>query len=139
MLNPNTTGTKYYNWPYTTAAGNGTTTGTLLTGTGSTTVPTNNFCFSCHVWSGGGAAHTNQGSNHAKECVGCHIRVPHGGKAPRLLTGLAAPARYKPDGNNGGTTYMNGAQRPATGTMGASNCNNASGCNEHSNGSAITW
>jgi hypothetical protein len=144
MLNPNTTGTKYYNWPYTTADGNGTSTGgtgTLLTGTGTATVPTNNFCFSCHLWAGGGAAHTQRGNSHAKACVGCHIRVPHGGKALRLLTGPAAPGRYKPDGNNGGTIYMNGGSRPAAGVnMGTTNCQSSTGCTEHSaSGTLLGW
>ncbi|KAF0220977.1 MAG: cytochrome c family [Geobacteraceae bacterium] len=139
MLNPNTTATKYYNWPYTTAAGNGGSTGTLITGTGTTTVPGTNFCFSCHVWSGGGTAHTGR-SDHAVACVGCHIRVPHGGKALRLLTGTNAPARYKPNGNGGGTFYMNGGSRPASGTMGESNCQTASGCTQHTaTGTLLGW
>jgi hypothetical protein len=137
MLNPTTTGTKYYNWPYTSAANNGTSTGTFLTGTGSATVPNTGqiFCLSCHVWSGGGAAHTNQGGNHSVACVSCHIRVPHGGKVLRLLTGALAPARYYPDGNGGGTVDMDGGVRPATGTMGRNDCNNTpTGCNQHNAG-----
>ncbi|KAF0215186.1 MAG: cytochrome c family, partial [Geobacteraceae bacterium] len=139
MLNPNTTATKYYNWPYTTAAGNGQSTGTLVTGTGTATVPVANFCFSCHVWSGGGQAHTGR-SDHAVTCVGCHIRVPHGGKALRLLTGPNAPARYKPNGNAGGTTYLNGGSRPASGTMGETNCQTSGGCNAHTaTGTLLGW
>jgi hypothetical protein len=56
--------------------------------------------------------------------------VPHGAKTVRLLTGTNAPARYKPDGNGGGTVDLNGASRPASGTIGSSNCYSTS-CSEH--------
>ena len=141
MLNPNTTGTKYYNWPYTSAANNGLSTGTLVNGTGTGTVPTGNFCFSCHTWSGGGGAHTGC-SSHAISCVGCHIRVPHGGKMVRLLTSPAAPGRYKPNGNGGGTTYMGSAtQATGTGTIGMGNCGVTGGCtaSEHPNNDQSFW
>ena len=141
MLNPNTTGTKYSDWPYTSATFNGTSTGgTLITSTGSTTAPNSGqiFCLSCHVWSGGGEAHTR--SDHANiSCVGCHIRVPHGAKTYRLITGPNAPARYKPDGNGGGTTYLNGITLPASGNVGSSNCNTSGGCTEHTASGAVTW
>ncbi len=137
MLNPNTTGTKYYNWPYTLASDNGKSTGTLLQSYGTAT-PDNNFCISCHVFSAGGDAHA-QGNKHQATCVSCHIRVPHGGKVPRLLTGANAPARYKPDGNGGGTVGIVGVVRPATGTIGESNCNSTSACNSHGATGYIAW
>jgi predicted CxxxxCH...CXXCH cytochrome family protein len=131
MLSPNTTATKYTNWPYTTAAGNGGSTGTLVRGTGTTTAPSGGvFCLSCHTWAGGGAAHTQRGTSHGLACVGCHIRVPHGARTVRLLTGPNAPARYKPDGNGGGTIEVNGATLPASGTIGSSNCYSSS-CTQH--------
>jgi hypothetical protein len=141
MLNPTTTATAYTNWPYTTAAGTGTSTGTTVNGTGNSTVPGANFCFSCHLWAGGGQAHTGN-TNHNVACVECHIRVPHGGKVPRLLrTGTATvsnvPARYRPNGNGG--NYVNtitGWNRPATGTMSGTNCN---GCGAHSGTATFAW
>lgn len=147
MLNPKTTGTKYYNWPFQTAANNGSSTATnYLTGTGSTTAPTANFCFNCHTWAGGGAAHTQRSSGHAAKCVECHIRVPHGGKALRLLTGYSGttlPARYFPNGAGGGTPLMNGGSRPASGTMGESNCNakgGICGSSRHTaSGTSLIW
>ena len=147
MLNPKTTGTKYYNWPFQTAANNGSSTATnYLTGTGTTTSPTANFCFSCHTWAGGGGAHTQRSSGHAAKCVECHIRVPHGGKALRLLTGYSGttlPARYFPNGAGGGTPLMNGGSRPASGTMGESNCNASGGIcggsRHRASGTALTW
>lgn len=111
---------KYQNWPYTLASYNGTSTGgTFLTGTSSATYPSSNFCFNCHTWAEGGNAHLKGSSNHAIPCVNCHIRVPHGGKVPRLLTGTNAPKRYKPDGNGGAFSgnYLTSAQLPATGFM----------------------
>jgi predicted CxxxxCH...CXXCH cytochrome family protein len=137
MLNPNTTGTKYYNWPYTSSANNGQSTGTLLTGSGSSTAPNGGaiFCLSCHVWSGGGAAHTR--SDHTGvQCVSCHIRVPHGGTVPRLLTGPNAPARYKPDGNGGGTVDITGVNRPTSGTIGENDCYTNCG---HHNSTGFTY
>lgn len=124
------TGT-YQNWPFTSAAANGTATGgTLLTGTGSTTLPANNFCFNCHTWAAGGLAHTKSTTGHSYACVDCHIRVPHGGKVPRLLTGANAPSRYKPNGNGGGFggRYLTSAQLPATGYMGPNDISCSSVC-----------
>ncbi|MBT1075384.1 CxxxxCH/CxxCH domain c-type cytochrome [Geobacter grbiciae] len=141
MLNPNTTGTKYYNWPYTSAANNGTngTTGFVM-GTGSTTVPTNNFCFSCHVWSAGGAAHTQRTGDHAVACVQCHIRVPHGGKVLRLLTGPNAPLRYYPDGqSNALNVGINGGVRPSSGTITESGCTTAGVCGTQHSGAGQKW
>lgn len=128
------TGT-YQNWPFTSAAANGTETGgTLLTGTGTSTVPANNFCFNCHTWAAGGFAHTKSATGHGLACLDCHIRVPHGGKVPRLLTGPNAPSRYKPNGNGGGfgSRYLTSAQLPATGYMGLADvsCNSVS-CGKH--------
>jgi hypothetical protein len=110
---------KYQNWPFTSAAANGTASGgTLLIGTGSTTYPSANFCFNCHTWKDGGLAHT-KASAHQVSCVNCHIRVPHGGKVPRLLTGANVPGRYKPDGSGGAFSgrYLTSARLPATGYM----------------------
>ncbi|WP_306532905.1 CxxxxCH/CxxCH domain-containing protein [Geobacter sp.] len=142
MLNPNTTGTKYYNWPYTSAADNGKNSGTLARGgLKSSTAPINNtFCQSCHPWSGGGGAHTGC-DDHAVACVGCHIRVPHGGKMPRLLTSTNAPGRYKPNGDGTGTTYLGGVDRPGSGTITMGGCWATGGCTagEHPSPATYSW
>ena len=131
------TGT-YQNWPFTSTAANGTAAGgTLLTGTGSSTIPANNFCFNCHTWAAGGLAHTKSATGHNLACVDCHIRVPHGGKVPRLLTGVNAPSRYKPNGNGGGfgARYLTSAILPATGYMLATHvsCNSVCGAKHTDN------
>lgn len=144
MLNPNTTVTKYYNWPYTSAAMNGSNSAVaadFVRGTGTATVPTNNFCFSCHTWSGGGGAHTGCNS-HTMACVGCHIRVPHGGKVPRLLTTTNVPDRYRPSGQAGGyATYLGSITMPNTGTIGINDCQAAGGCTagEHNQAETYSW
>src|SRR6185369_7128795 len=99
-------------WPYTTTAGNGTSTGTLYRlATYNTGAGTANglFCLNCHTIrpaTGGNNWHTNSnttagqhGSNAIMACASCHIRVPHGGKISRLLQTANAPARYRSDGN----------------------------------------
>lgn len=126
---------KYQNWPYTDKAYNGTSTGgTLLKGTGSATYPTSNFCFNCHTWEAGGLAHSKATTKHALACVDCHIRVPHGGKVPRLLTGTNAPGRYKPNGNGGGfgAVYLTSATLPISGLMGKTDIScNAIACSSN--------
>ncbi|WP_298268792.1 CxxxxCH/CxxCH domain-containing protein [Geobacter sp.] len=132
------TGT-YKNWPYTTTGGNGGSAGTLVTMGGTS------FCDNCHVttttghnangsWTSRDSAHTG------KPCVGCHIRVPHGGKTNRLITGTNAPARYKPDGNGGGTLYLQGIVKWST-TPSKSNCYSTNGsCSDHNSaGSTVVW
>jgi hypothetical protein len=94
-------------WPFT-AAG---TTGTLRNvGTSETGLGTADglFCRNCHPQpnsAGSNALHrlvgqynSGGGGQHATNfwtCVGCHIRVPHGGKVSRLIVTTNAPARYK--------------------------------------------
>ena len=123
---------KYQNWPFTSAAANGTAAGgTFLAGTGTSTYPSSNFCFNCHTWAAGGNAHVKS-INHVVACVVCHIRVPHGGKVPRLLTGTNAPPRYKPDGNGGGATYyLTSAKLPATGYMLKTDISCSKTCGQH--------
>jgi hypothetical protein len=143
MLNPNTTATKYTNWPFTTAAANGTASGgTLINGTGSATLPNGGtvFCLSCHVWSGGGAAHTQRSGDHNVPCVSCHIRVPHGGKIYRLMTSPNAPARYKPDGNGGGTVNIVTVRGNFTsGTLGESDVQTSCGQHGSAPASPTAW
>lgn len=135
----------YQNWPFTSAAANGTSSGgTLLAGTGTATPPANNFCFNCHTWAAGGYGHTKSLGGHSRPCVNCHIRVPHGGKVPRLLTGGNAPSRYKPDGNGGAFSgsYLTSAVLPASGYMGANNVSCSSICGgKHTDNStkAYSW
>lgn len=146
MLNPNTTGTKYNNWPYTSAANNGTSSSTgYINGTGSSALPNSGqvFCLSCHVWSAGGAGHTQRSGDHGVACVRCHIRVPHGGKVTRFITdanatilgagvfgagGSGIPRRYVPDGNGTAFTGMTEFVK-STGSYGKSNC--GTNCGEH--------
>ena len=132
-------------WPYNNSSLNGTQgTTNFIMGTGTTTAPTATggvFCFNCHLWAGGGEAHTLKGAKHVVACVSCHIRVPHGGKVPRLLNTATAGrvARYAPDGN-GNTTLIafTAVTLPASGEIGENNITtyNSGPCgNQHSTGS----
>jgi hypothetical protein len=104
-------------WPYTSAASNGTNSGTLFRiatySTGNGTV-NGLFCLNCHTvtasnnWhSGSGIASGQHSSNNISACVSCHIRVPHGGKISRLLQTTNAPARYRSDGNTATPNFAN--------------------------------
>ncbi len=126
------------NWPYTTTAGNGTSTGTLATLSASTT-----FCSNCHVIAFGAPHTTGNHSNAA--CTVCHIRVPHGGKVSRLINAASTPtnlpARYWPNGNGGGTVGLSYFQKGSS--YQESNCvsdNNSvrGGCSWHSSYSTTT-
>ncbi len=124
------------NWPYTTTTGT-----TLLKGTGTTTDPTANFCFNCHTWDYGGAGHTDKDTKHAVACVGCHIRVPHGGKISRLIntntTGKIA--RYSPDGTGGGTIYLNEFKKASYNNYAKEDCYSTnSSCDNHDSSSTTT-
>ncbi len=99
-------------WPYTTAAGNGSsaTTGfyTIATAGGNSTNANGLFCKNCHPVTGTNTWHSSTdvtggqhgGSQVVASCVGCHIRVPHGGKVTRLRTTQNVPARYKGNGSS---------------------------------------
>lgn len=97
-------------WPYTSSANNGTSAGTFFYLGGSTT---DLFCMNCHpdpTSADSNNAHTKSDhqSSGKGNCTFCHLRVPHGGKVSRLINadGGGLPARYHPDGNNGGTQYL---------------------------------
>lgn len=123
-------------WPYTSAAQNGGSTGTFFTmGTNTTNAGTVNglFCENCHDTSttGHGTGWSTQDTGHTTTaCVGCHIRVPHGGKISRLwstgTTGL--PARYAPDGNGTQTAIpMRGFTKANYNSYTQTNCTNTCG------------
>lgn len=97
-------------WPYTSDAANGTSSGTFFYLSGTTT---DLFCLNCHVdptAAGSNNVHTKSDHMNSGDgnCTFCHLRVPHGGKVSRLISadGGGLPARYHPDGNNGGTQYL---------------------------------
>jgi hypothetical protein len=124
-------------WPYNTAAGNGGSTGTFwTTGDAAGNVDGTNgmFCLNCHVFRSSGIR-WHGGSDHAVDCVRCHIRVPHGGKVSRLLragTATTLPNRYRGDGNG---TYVSGLtevrKRPAGTNYAQSDCR--TDCSGHDN------
>ncbi len=99
-------------WPYTNSSDNGTSSGTFFYLSGTTS---NLFCMNCHpdpTSSGSNNVHQkgDHKSNSRGQCTFCHIRVPHGGKVSRLIcadnSGSGLPQRYYPDGNGGGTRYL---------------------------------
>jgi hypothetical protein len=132
-------------WPYTTAAGNGGSTGTFWTYSArATNAGTDNglFCNNCHVLNG--TEHTR--SDHNVACMNCHIRVPHGGKVSRLLAATGAsypgnmPARYSGNGSGGALSggRLHTFVKSTTGSYSTSNCQQT-GCSGHSSVTGETW
>jgi predicted CXXCH cytochrome family protein len=127
-------------WPYTSASNNGSNTGTFWTystrnnGSGINRL----FCLNCHAV--GSGVHTEDGDHQSIPCVNCHIRVPHGGKLARLITTDTTnlPARYHPDGNNGGFSGGRALGYTDYGTS-KSSCR-VTGCGEHSTSAGLgSW
>jgi nitrate/TMAO reductase-like tetraheme cytochrome c subunit len=129
-------------WPYTVA---GATSGTLFTvsGTNSSELNLNNangnglFCRNCHPQQNstasnsmhtqiGGTSHGSNGTIGA--CVGCHLRIPHGGKVSRLIITTNAPARYRTVTPNFALFTKNAAYRSY-----AVRTNASTSCGQHSN------
>jgi predicted CxxxxCH...CXXCH cytochrome family protein len=134
-------------WPYTSAAANGTSSGTYFRiATYSTGNGTKDglFCLNCHTVTGSNNWHSQSnitGGQHGGSatgppvCVNCHIRVPHGGKISRLLQTTNAPARYRANGSSG--TPLFGAWGTSTANIKGStfsSSNFKSSCSEHSSG-----
>jgi hypothetical protein len=127
-------------WPYTSASNNGTSSGTFRTlNSRSTSLGTDNglFCRNCHTVNTTSHIHGRHNNHEDRPCVGCHIRVPHGGKVSRLIatdTG-GLPARYKPDGVGGGTTYVDKFEKATDqNSYNTSDCySNVGSCYRHNN------
>ncbi|MCM0080611.1 hypothetical protein L4X63_03305 [Geomonas sp. Red32] len=129
-------------WPYTSAASNGASTGTYFrlasynTGAGT---KDGLFCLNCHQVTGTNPFHTASGVttgthyNNANipACVNCHLRVPHGGKIPRLLKTANAPARYKASGAADSVTLTTITGKGAGSPSGNFKCSSTT---EHSGG-----
>jgi hypothetical protein len=129
-------------WPYTTAAQNGTSTGTYWQDTNQTTgMDTTDglFCWNCHNFSNN-AVH-NRSGDHSVPCVNCHIRVPHGGKMSRLLTSTNAPARYLPNGNGTWATggHLTGFVKRAAGSNYQNGDCYQTGCSGHNAAGGEAW
>lgn len=128
-------------WPYTSSTNNGTGSGTPFTLGGTTS---NLFCLNCHPAPTAAASNNvHQENNHsAVACVECHIRVPHGGKVSRLINANdsgALPARYFPDGNNGGTAkVLKFSKNADKDNYAKGNCATVAGCHGATGGSE-TW
>jgi predicted CxxxxCH...CXXCH cytochrome family protein len=142
-------------WPFTTTAGNGTSSGTpWLLGTATTgTAPNKLFCLNCHVVTAtngvhdavaSSGEHTSWANTARAACISCHIRVPHGAKTSRLLRlGTAAVlGRYAPDGNGNevGTSTQQVISKYTKGTQTSNRRGSwtSVGCSEHSGGTD-TW
>lgn len=132
-------------WPYTATAGNGTSSGTLWTLSNAVTGTANGlFCMNCHPGlKTTNTAHAN-GQHNSYNCVGCHIRVPHGGKIQRLINTNSAGrvARYSPDGAGATAPYLNTYVKAATYNgyleTGACYSTNAS-CSNHNVNTTTAW
>ncbi|SNB47391.1 CxxxxCH/CxxCH domain-containing protein [Geobacter sp. DSM 9736] len=123
-------------WPYKGAANNGGTAGTFWTvDTKTDNQGTNDglFCLNCHAVNNN--AHNAKAAHQVIPCVGCHIRVPHGGKVSRLINTNSAGRvpRYSPNGQNGGTIYINKFIKQSGGDYSKSDCYSTNGsCGDHS-------
>ena len=136
-------------WPFTTTAGNGTSSGTTwkLGNYSTGTAPDKLFCLNCHTINNTNWAHQNLSSRHSASgtygaCVSCHIRIPHGGKVARLLRTDNTPARLLPDGNGGDVSgqsiQMFSSIKKANPYTNSPGFNDA-GCGMHSTSGAETW
>lgn len=127
-------------WPYTVA---GATSGTVFTvSTSETNLNNANgnglFCRNCHPQQSSTASnslHTTL-SGHASStvvgaCVGCHLRIPHGGKVSRLIVTTNAPARYKVGTPNAARFTKNTAYRSYS-----VQTNVGTSCADHSSGAS---
>ena len=134
-------------WPYTTAAGNGGSTGTLFrVATYSTGNNTKDglFCLNCHTVTASNNWHSNgditagqHGGNAIMACASCHVRVPHGGKISRLLQTTKAPARYLSNGSTATSSFDYWGTSTANikgSTFSSANFN--SSCSQHNSGGA---
>lgn len=121
-------------WPYQGTAGNGTSSGTFWTlNNMSTNKGTANglFCFNCHTLNASGHIHFEESDHRQIPCVGCHIRVPHGYKESRLIAAGSVPARYSPNGNGGGTTYVSRFTKASSyRNYDERNCSTTRGCHD---------
>jgi len=126
-------------WPYTVAGANSGTKFTLRTTETGIGTANGLFCRNCHPQqytsstTGTNWIHGRAGSQHGSNanvgaCVGCHIRIPHGGKVSRLIVTTNAPARYAVGTPN--FTSFSKASSPTTYTM----TNIKSSCSEHNGG-----
>jgi hypothetical protein len=138
-------------WPYTAAGATSGTLRTLSQGTSTNSeagLGTANglFCRNCHPqqsttsgtatnafhrWAVGVAGNDSRHTSSLWTCVGCHLRVPHGGKVSRLIVTQNAPARYKVLGTTTMTVFAKKAKESYTGwnDFGRS-------CGEHGSGLA---
>lgn len=133
-------------WPYTAASGNGASSGTYRTlSNGTTSSGTDNglFCLNCHPSPTSTNNVHQRGDHSSTACVGCHIRVPHGGKVSRLIAAdnnasyTNLPARYTSNGNglnHGGTTstVLRKFTKTSYTSYSKNNCYSGySGCSDH--------
>lgn len=94
------------------------------------------FCRNCHTV--GTAVHNSDSDHRSIACVNCHIRVPHGGKLARFISTDTAglPARYHPNGNNGG--FSGGRPTSYTNYGTSEGSCRVTGCGEHSSGTDLS-
>jgi mono/diheme cytochrome c family protein len=123
-------------WPYRSSLDNGGTSGTFAT----LAQPGNDlFCRNCHPDTKATRANKvhEKGDHKNVPCVGCHIRVPHGGGVSRLINAVInssnLPDRLWPNGSGGGTLYVNKFEKANDPTRySKDNCYSTNGsCNEH--------
>ena len=119
-------------WPYQGTAGNGTSSGTFWTlsnRTANSGTANGLFCLNCHTLNASGHIHFKETDHQRIACVGCHVRVPHGYRESRLIAAGTVPARYYPNGNGGGTKYINRFTKASNySNYSESNCSTVNGC-----------
>ena len=86
------------------------------------------FCLNCHALNNN--PHFANVAHTGIACVGCHIRVPHGGKVSRLINTNSAGKvnRYSPGGDGTGTLYINEFKKANPGAYQMNNCFTTAAC-----------
>ena len=107
------------------------------------------FCMNCHPNNRQGNTVHWTGNHSGKACVGCHIRIPHGGKVSRLIAAEDGgsysnmPDRYTADGagnnpNGDDEPYINIFNKKKNDSYLASDCySTRTGCTYHNNSTLV--
>jgi hypothetical protein len=95
------------------------------------------ICAKCHADFGSmNGVHSDSNHNGSSDglCIGCHTRIPHGWRLPRLLAYTNDPAVYA----SVNLTGLSVKNRTATSSWSVSDCS-VSGCSEHSSSMSNRW
>ena len=102
-------------------------------------LPTDFLCSKCHTLVGTNRAHQT-GRHATAPCANCHITIPHGGAAPRLLATTGGNHGPTPAPYSGGNLGLVSFGLPASGAGKVwANCQTTGPCSSHSGAQTYTW